>query len=92
MATPSDEPIHLPRIAENDYPAFLRLPGQDFPGAYDEWLNLTQNQAQHWGGDRVVVWVRINPDKFARFCDAKGTPCNKSTLYRLIIEIAEWQG
>lgn len=77
----------LGEIAENDYPAFVRLPGSDFPKTYNEWLNLTRDQATHFReAGNVVVFVRVQSDEFSRHCRAKGAANNLNEFYRFLAE------
>jgi hypothetical protein len=79
--------IYLATIAQDNYPAFRSLPGNDFYNTYDEWLKLLDNQATHYRALRnTIVYVRINADEFTHFCASKSTPHNLNSLYSLAAE------
>ncbi len=79
----------LPFIQANDYGAFRRLMNGDIPDTYDEWLKLIAKRRREEAPRRDAIRdIQVDPDEFARYCDATGQRCNNAALTRFTIEKA----
>jgi|SRR5215471_18929062 len=86
VVEPSVTPVHLAQIAQDDYPAFRRLPGNDFPDVYSEWLDFVRQQdALYRRKPYEIIYVRTRPDEFAAFCRDRSMRCDKNSLARFTI-------
>ncbi len=64
--------VYYPKIGPADYDTFRSEPNLNLPDTYDEWLNLSHKELREIElvGDTFKE-IEINPDEFARFCQAK---------------------
>lgn len=77
----------LPEIDRVNFEAIRVLDGADFPGTYDEWLNLLAKQRI----DRVQKGhrpesVQINTTEFVAYCRRVGKAPTMERLYHLAVE------
>lgn len=60
---------YLPEIAEDDYPAFRRLPSNNFPNTYYEWLDLANKHFKETvGSGFTAIQVQVKAGEFSAFC------------------------
>jgi hypothetical protein len=68
-------------IGREDYEAFRRFPGMDWPDTYDEWLQLfDQDCKQRAFAGQMVQQIQVHPDEFARYLDALKETANWASL------------
>ena len=80
---------YLPRVWEQDYPAFCWAMGRQVPPTYAAWLDLLAQRRREAGATHEVVDIEVNPGEFARFCRLTEQKGDQATLTRFITEKAE---
>jgi len=66
--------IYYPRIRLADYDTLRSEPNLNLPDTYNEWLDFSyQEQRQIILAGNDPVEIEIDPDEFARFCQALGS-------------------
>jgi hypothetical protein len=83
------EIIYLPFISPHNYEAFRRILHSDLPNTYDEWFQLHANERADRG--RVGLSIReikVNPNEFSRFLNARGMAASPKALGAFTIEKA----
>jgi hypothetical protein len=76
-----------PLIRREDYDAFRRLAGADFPDSYDVWFNLASKEdLQRTRVGYRVEQRQVDPDEFARYCSAYKTRADGISLAQFVRE------
>jgi hypothetical protein len=76
-----DENI-LPRISENDFPAFRQLMSSELPPDFSTWEERHRARLAEYPQHREIF---VTPDAFKRFCDTNGKAYSGMSL----LEFAE---
>jgi hypothetical protein len=83
------EVVYLPFISSRDYDAFRRILHSDLPNTYDEWFQLhTKERADRGRVGHPIREIKVNPNEFSRFLNARGMTANLKTLEDFTIEKA----
>ena len=76
-------------IRKDDYEAFRRILKDDIPDTYEEWryrqLSKSNDFIAKWQKAEVIE-VDVNPNDFARYCDATNSDRTIETLDRFATE------
>jgi hypothetical protein len=83
------EPIYLPFISPRDYDTFRRILHSDLPNTYDEWFTLhTKERADRGRAGGPVREIKVDPNEFSRFLNARGLTGNCNALTNFVLEKA----
>jgi hypothetical protein len=74
---------YLPVIAADDFEAFRKLSGREFPQTYDEWCDLRSKWLDDYRG--AIRNIRVDARKFAQYL-AENTKANE---LKSLLEFAE---
>jgi hypothetical protein len=80
--------VYFPKIrAGDDYSTLRSEPNLNLPDTYNEWLDFSYQQMREIivAGDTPCE-IEVNPDEFARFCQAGG---HARTFDRLLEFVTE---
>lgn len=80
---------YLPRVWEQDYPAFCGLMGRQIPPTYAAWLEFLAQRRHEASASHEVMEIEVNPGEFARFCRLTEQKYDQATLARFIADKAE---
>ena len=78
-----------PFIEPQDYDAFCRLLHPDLPNAYDEWFDLQLEKGKDLAlAGHKVRQIKVEPNEFARFCNATRADRTLDSLRKFAATIA----
>lgn len=77
----------LAKVRPQNYEALRRVLQQHVPDTYDKWEYLqAKRMADVQGSGDIAQEVEIDPDEFARHCDATGVTRNMESLDQFVYE------
>ena len=81
--------VILPRINPSDYDAVRRIINDDLPDAHNKWFNLqVKEELDLQSLGHTCRYIQIDPDEFARYCDAHRYEGNHDGLRNFAIKKA----
>ena len=79
----------LAEILPEHYESFRKILSQNLPDNFDTWSYLhSERVAARTGKGHVVYEVKVNPDEFTRYCQAKNCVHDLPSLDRFATEKA----
>jgi hypothetical protein len=71
MTVPAKTVMYLPNISRAYFDSFRKTLGDDVGANYEEWMARHRSRLAEYGEAYTIVEIRVVPDEFYRFCDAK---------------------